>query len=87
MGAVNPYGHRMAAIEIGGVRELVDSAVTAISVLGGAMAYLSGFNAAQAMAGNCTPEAIAHRVNEGIGLGFVVGSPLAMTAFIIEVCL
>lgn len=74
----------MAAIGIGGVRELVESAVTAISVLGGAMAYLSGFHAAQAMAEKCTPEAVSRRLNEGIGLGFVVGSPLAIAALTIE---
>lgn len=74
----------MAAIEIGGVRELVESAVTAISVMGGAMAYLSGFYAAQALSERSSPEIVSQRVNEGIGIGFLAGSPLAIAALIIE---
>jgi hypothetical protein len=74
----------MAAIEIGEVRELVESAVTAISILGGAMAYCSGYFAAQALAAHSAPDTVAQRVNEGIGQGFVMGSPLAVVALIIE---
>jgi hypothetical protein len=74
----------MAALEIGGARELLEAAVTAISVMGGAMAYLSGFNAAQALAERSAPEIVSQRINEGIGIGFLAGSPLAIAALIIE---
>jgi hypothetical protein len=74
----------MAAIGIGGARELLEAVVTAVSVMGGAMAYLSGFYAAQALAEKSPPEAISHRINEGIGIGFLAGSPLAIAALIIE---
>jgi len=74
----------MAAIEIGEVRELVESAVTAISILGGMMAYCSGYLAAQALAERSTPDTVAQRVNEGIGQGFILGSPLAVVTLIIE---
>jgi len=40
----------MAAIQATGVRELIEAAVTSISVLGGSMAYFSGFAAAQVTA-------------------------------------
>lgn len=74
----------MGAIEIGGARELLEAAVTAISVMGGAMAYLSGFYAAQALAERSRPEIVAQRINEGVGIGFLAGSPLAIAALIIE---
>ena len=77
----------MAVIEIGGVRELVESAVTAISVLGGTMACLSGFLAALAMSQRRGSEELSQGVNEGVGQGFVIGTPLAIAAFIIEVWL
>jgi hypothetical protein len=74
----------MAAIEIGGARELLEAAVTAVSVMGGAMAYLSGFYASQALAERGAPEIVSQRINEGIGIGFLAGSPLAIAALIIE---
>jgi hypothetical protein len=49
----------MAIIETGDVRELVESAVTAVSILGGSMAYFSGYVAAQALAEGDPPETLA----------------------------
>jgi len=77
----------MATIEATEIGELVESAVTAISILGGAMAYFSGFSAAQAMTESSPPDTLAQRVNEGLGQGFLVGSPLAVVTLIIEACI
>jgi hypothetical protein len=64
--------------------ELVQSTITAVSILGGAMAYMSGYRAARAMSAGDPPESVAARINEGLGLGFVGGVPLAVLVLIIE---
>ncbi len=61
--------------------------MASISVLGGAMAYCSGYLAAQALTERRSPEELAHLVNVGLGRGFIAGGPLAAWALIIEVCL
>lgn len=75
----------MFAIDAGNTSSLVEVAVTAISVLGGAMAYCSGYFASQALAEGQRPDVVARRVNEGIGQGFNWGMVLAVATLIIEV--
>jgi hypothetical protein len=65
-------------------RELLEAAVTAVSVLGGAMAYKSGYSATQAMAERQPPDILGQRVNEGLGEGFAAGWPPAVLAYILE---
>ena len=70
-------------------RELLEAFIAAFSVLGGGMAYTSGFRAAQALAQALAqddlPEVVSHSINEGIGVGFETCSPLSMIALIIMV--
>lgn len=73
----------MLAIDSTGAGELLEAAVTAVSILGGVMAYASGYSASQAMAERQPPDVLGQRVNEGIGEGFASGWPLAILAFII----
>lgn len=75
----------MILVEASGARELLEAVIAAFSVLGGGMAYLSGYYAAQALAQRQPPEITAQRVNEGIGLGFLLASPLSIVALIIVV--
>jgi hypothetical protein len=65
------------------LRELVEAAVTAVSVLGGAMAYQSGYAAARALSEGLPPEAVSQQVNQGIADGFSLGSPMAAVALIL----
>ncbi len=67
-----------------GLGELLQSAITAVSILGGAMAYASGFNAARALAEEDPPEVVGQSINEGLGTGFAAGFPLAILVSIIE---
>jgi hypothetical protein len=71
------------SIDAAGARELLETAVTAASILGGAMAWTSGYSASQAMAESQSAEILGQRVNEGIGEGFAIGWPLAILVFII----
>ena len=71
-------------MEPNGLSELVQSAVTAVSILGGAMAYMSGYNATRAIAENDSPETASQRINEALGTGFAAGFPLALLVSIIE---
>jgi len=73
----------MAPIAPDDARAAIEAAVTGFSVLGGAMAYTSGYYAAQALAQQRSPELLAQRVNEGIGQGFNWGCLPALLAFII----
>lgn len=75
----------MTPIDAAAAREFLEAVVAGFSVLGGVMAYLSGFSAAQAMAQNQSSEALAHAINEGIGKGFNWGSRSAVVALIIMV--
>jgi uncharacterized transporter YbjL len=70
-------------IDSTGARELLEAAVTAVSILGGAMALTSGYAASQAMAESQAPETLGQRVNEGLGEGFAIGWPLGVLVFII----
>lgn len=75
----------MAPVEADSARELLEAAVTAFSILGGAMAYFSGYLAAQAIYEHQPPHVVAQRVNEGIGEGFTKGALPAILALIIVV--
>ena len=70
-------------IDGSGAREVLEALVAGFSVLGGTMAYLSGFWAFRALADGQPPAVIAERVNEGIAMGFAWGAPAAAVAFTI----
>lgn len=63
----------MFPIETVDPRELLEATVTAVSILGGAMAYTSGFSASRAMQRRQAADILSQRINEGIGQGFAVG--------------
>jgi hypothetical protein len=65
--------------------QFINAVVAAFSMLGGAMASVSGSWAAQAILEDQPPNVVSQRVNEGIGMGFVYGAPLALVALIIAV--
>lgn len=73
----------MAPIDFAAAREFLEGLIAAFSVLGGGMAYFSGFRAAQALAQGLSPEVVAHSINEGVGVGFEMFSPLSIMALII----
>ena len=73
----------MLSVDTTGARELLEAAVTAVSILGGAMALTSGYSASQAMAESKPSDMLGQRVNEGLGEGFAIGWPLAVLVFII----
>jgi hypothetical protein len=81
----DPYGGAVTPIDANGAREFLEAIIAASSVLGGGMAYFSGYGAAQALAQRQPPEMVAQSVNEGIGLGFRHVSPLSIIALIIMV--
>ena len=75
----------MTLIDPSSARELLEAIIAAFSVLGGGMAYFSGYYAAQALARHQPPRVVAQRINEGIGEGFKSVSPLSILALIIVV--
>ena len=64
---------------------MLEALFAAFSVLGGYMAYLSGYYASQALAQGSPPDVISQRVNEGLALGFRFAAPLSIVALIIMV--
>jgi hypothetical protein len=83
--ASSSYGEAMFTADPGDARGLLEGTIAGFSILGGYMAYLSGYYASQALAQNQPPEFVAQRVNEGIGLGFRFASPVSVIALIIMV--
>jgi hypothetical protein len=75
----------MAPCDAGSTRELLEAMIAAFAVLGGLMAYFSGYLAAQGLAESQPPHVVAQRVNEGIGEGFIKGVLPAILALIIVV--
>jgi hypothetical protein len=73
----------MVTLDASTVPGLLEAAVTAVSILGGAMAYESGLSAARAVAEEHSREVLGQRVNEGIAKGFVWGWPVSVLVFII----
>ena len=75
----------MAPIDSESAREFLEAIIAASSVLGGGMAYFSGFYAARALAEEQSAEFVAQRINEGVGEGFKWVSPFSIVALIIVV--
>jgi hypothetical protein len=75
----------MTPVDAAAARDFLEAIVAAFSVLGGGMAYLSGYGGAQALAQGESPEVVAERINEGIAIGFRYLSPLSIVALIIMV--
>lgn len=75
----------MFSIESGDANQLIDAAVTAISILGGGMAYCSGYAAARAVSEEQPPDIVSQQVNKGLAEGFSWGWPAAIVALIITV--
>jgi hypothetical protein len=73
----------MTPVDATGAREFLEAIIAAFSMLGGGMAYLSGYYAAHALAQNSSSEDLAHAVNEGVGVGFKYASPASIVALII----
>lgn len=65
------------------MRGLVNSAVTAVSILGGAMACASGYAASREVSRRASPATLAEQVNYGLAIGFNYGAPTAALVFII----
>ena len=75
----------MTPIDPNGAREFLEALIAGFSMLGGVMAYFSGFEAYRALTQNESPSTVAHSINEGIGIGFEIGAPAALlTLMIIE---
>lgn len=73
----------MNPVDPSGTREFLEAIIASFSVLGGGMAYASGFAAAEALTEGQSPEVLAQRINIGIANGFKFASPLSIAALII----
>ena len=74
----------MAIVQTDASRELLDAVIAAFAMLGGSMAYWSGFGAARSHAADEPPSDLAYAVNLGLAHGFNVGAPAAVVALIIS---
>jgi hypothetical protein len=74
----------VAPIDASAAREFLEATVTAVSVLGGAMAYWSGYSASRAVAEGQAADLLSQRINEGLAEGFAIGWPMSIAALIIE---
>jgi len=73
----------MVSIDTGTAKEFLEGVIAAFAVLGGIMAYFSGFEASKALAEDEPPTAVAQRVNEGLAAGFDLGVLAAILALMI----
>jgi hypothetical protein len=65
--------------------KLLEALLATFAVVGGLMAVWSGSLAAEALVKRRTPAKMAHQVNVGLALGFLVGAVPAVVAFMIVV--
>ncbi|HEY8810113.1 MAG TPA: hypothetical protein VIM28_08835 [Solirubrobacterales bacterium] len=73
----------MTPVDPSTTREFLEALVAGFSVLGGFMAYSSGYAAHRTLAHDESPPVVAHSINEGVGEGFEAGVPAAIAALMI----
>lgn len=73
----------MSPVDPSETRELLEAFIAAFAVLGGVMAYFSGFAAYRAIGAHESAAVAAHSINEGIADGFEAGAPAAILALMI----
>jgi len=73
----------MTPIDPAGAREFLEAVIAAFSVLGGVMAYFSGYAAYHGLRDGSAPSAVAEEINESLGEGFALGVPSAMLSLMI----
>jgi hypothetical protein len=64
-------------------RQFLESLIAAFSVLGGVMAYFSGYAASNALGQDMPSGKVSAGINQGLGVGFEVGVPSAIMALMI----
>jgi len=75
----------MTPIDPATARQFLEAIIAAFSIVGGGIAYASGYYAAQALVRDHSPELVTQRIGEGTGEGFMFVSPLSIVALIIMV--
>ena len=73
----------MVSIDPATAREFLEGVIAGFAVLGGVMAYSSGYEASKALAEDQPPATVARRINEGLGIGFDFGARAAIVALMI----
>lgn len=73
----------MAPIDPAGAREFLETIIAAFAVLGGVMAYFSGYAAYRGLREESMPTNIDDDINQGLGEGFALGVPSAFLALMI----
>lgn len=68
----------MAFATIHSAREFIEVLVSAVSVLGGFMAFTSGLEASKAVFAGRRPDKVAYEINKGLAYGFNFGLPAAL---------
>jgi hypothetical protein len=68
----------MASAMVGSFRDLIEIVVTAVSILGGFMAFYSGLEASRSVQARQSPDQVASLVNRGLARGFGIGFPVAV---------
>lgn len=73
----------MVLADPGSAQEFLEAIIASFSVLGGTMAYFSGYAAYGALARAEPSTAVAQGINEGIAEGFGLGVPASIMALMI----
>jgi hypothetical protein len=73
----------VAPIDPASAREFLEAIIAAFSVLGGVMAYFSGYAAYRGLREESTLTNVADDINQGLGVGFALGVPSAILALMI----
>lgn len=70
-------------MDIEALREMIEAAIGGASVLGGAMAYQTGWAAMRALFQGASPEFLSTEIDLGVAHGFLWGGPLSAIVFIL----
>jgi len=70
-------------MDVEALKAMVEAAISAASVLGGAIAYQTGFAAADAVSREASPQTLSEELNVGVAYGFQWGAPLSASVLIL----
>lgn len=70
-------------MDVEALKAMIEATISAASILGGAIAYQTGYAAADAVSRGAPPSILSEEINLGVASGFQWGGPLSAFVLIL----